>query len=139
MTIMQNDSISYRKVPVSVYTYRLTGQRWAVIQSEEDERQVDILDAFSWTASTPDLNYWRCSFYPITGQKDLPLYAHYLDELSISTTDLKELIKVMSIIEYRLTTAVLSVREFEEEIGVFPDTNAISWEIFNDLFVFEQV
>jgi hypothetical protein len=90
--------------------------------------------------TTDEMDHWRCYFYPITERKGLPIYDHYLDELTVPTKDIKEFIKIVKIIKNRNTTGLpMSWRTFERITSFLPNTEFVSWEVFNDLFVVDKV
>jgi hypothetical protein len=141
--VESNVGLSYRKIPVSIYVYLLNQHVWNDVQSDEDERKVDLLDMLSCTSSAIEgMDPWRCYFYPITEQDGLPTYHHYLDELSVPTEDLRELIKIITIMKHRIKSSSpysLSRRTLDRRVGILPATDFISWETFDEIFAIERV
>jgi hypothetical protein len=146
---VSNNDKRFRKVPIPHFEYSISDKSTEIpfnerfesviniqIHKHEDERRVDLSDVVEWSYSFQDeifpVNRPRSSYLPIFEQ-DLPFYKYYLDELMITSSDFRELLKVFLVVAFRPTGKFLNLAKFDEMFTFLPNTEIMNWETFDEL------
>jgi hypothetical protein len=163
---LADNDLRFRKLPVPYFHYRVSDIKatevsfrqylqsilYVQIQVLEDERQVDLLDTVKLLNPKDMLNYDNVrlslksdsNIFPLKLTyrsmlpPNLPSYKYYLDQLAVSSHDLKVFITVLMILKLD-PGEVLSNAEIEQSLSFIPDDTEIIWAIFDEILEFNMV